>query len=126
LKPKFDNFPVFRFCPIFYMLFIDIKSQLFRKNYFCCNFLKLNLYYDWTTMFMGLPGNCPACPCVKTAQGSSSHDTTNPPNRSLTKIFTQNLATDGIRTLELVVLLTGCPCGRKYTYDVITTTKVLI
>jgi hypothetical protein len=48
LKPKFDNFPVFRFCPIFYMLFIDIKSQLFRKNYFCCNFLKLNLYYDWT------------------------------------------------------------------------------
>ena len=48
LKPKFDNFPVFRFCPIFYMLFIDIKSQLFRKTYFCCNFLKLNLYYDWT------------------------------------------------------------------------------
>jgi hypothetical protein len=30
------------------MLFIDITSQLFRKNYFCCNFLKLNLYYDWT------------------------------------------------------------------------------
>jgi hypothetical protein len=30
------------------MLFIDINSQLFRKNYFCCNFLKLNLYYDWT------------------------------------------------------------------------------
>ena len=30
------------------MLFIDIKSQLFRKNYFCCNFLKLNLNYDWT------------------------------------------------------------------------------
>jgi hypothetical protein len=48
LKPKFNNFPVFRFCPIFYMLFIDIKSQLFRKIYFCCNFLKLNLYYDWT------------------------------------------------------------------------------
>ena len=80
----------------------------------------------WGPMFMRPPGNCPACPCVKTAQSSSSHDTTNPPNRSLTKIFTQNLATDGIRTLELVVLLTGCPCGRKYTYDVITTTKVLI
>jgi hypothetical protein len=52
LKPKFDNFPVFRFCPIFYMLFIDIKSQLFCKNYFCCNFLKLNLYYDWTISFL--------------------------------------------------------------------------
>ena len=47
-KPKFYNFPVFRFCPIFYMLFIDIKSQLFHKNYFCCNLVKLNLYYDWT------------------------------------------------------------------------------
>ena len=46
LKPKFDTFPVFRLCPILYMLFIDIKSQLFRKNYFCCNLLKLNLYYD--------------------------------------------------------------------------------
>jgi len=31
------------------MLFINIESQLFRKNYFCWNFLKLNLYYDWTT-----------------------------------------------------------------------------